>query len=118
MGRLVFRVKGPCVYFLFSHDRTMVKIGKTLNLSQRYRDIATMNPFPVEVGLTVAGYTIVEGALHHRFRRHRSHGEWFRADLEILEFIDSIKSGRMTIDDHLPGASNADRPRLEQRHRL
>lgn len=37
------------------------------------------------------GGLIEEQALHKRFSAIRAHGEWFRAEKELIEFIESLE---------------------------
>jgi len=87
------------VYFLLSHDRRLVKIGKSWNPRTRITNIRTMNPHELTVLLIVAGYTRVEYWLHRRLRSQRSHGEWFCFHGPVIEVVESLCSGRQTILD-------------------
>lgn len=70
------------VYFVRSG--TAVKIGKTLNLVQRMRDI---NAPETELLATEPGYTRRERDLHRTFARYRLNGEWFRLAPPLIAYI-------------------------------
>lgn len=63
-------------------DRPYLKIGRTVNLRQRWRTV-TDNPRPVTLLAVLCGDQ--EGALHARFDRWRVRGEWFRDRREIRQ---------------------------------
>lgn len=85
------------VYFIRSG--TAVKIGKTLNLAQRLKDI---NAPETEVLATEPGYTRRERELHRVFARHRLNGEWFRLAPPLTAYIDNLRTTA-----HRPAASPA-----------
>ncbi|MEU2992571.1 GIY-YIG nuclease family protein [Streptomyces griseoincarnatus] len=75
------------VYFVRSG--LAVKIGKTLNLPQRLKDI---NAPELELLATEPGYTRRERELHRAFARHRLNGEWFRLSTPLIAYIDSLRA--------------------------
>lgn len=75
------------VYFVRSG--AAVKIGKTLNLTQRLKDI---NAPELELLATEPGYTRRERALHRTFARHRLNGEWFRLAPPLIAYIDTLRA--------------------------
>jgi len=79
------------VYFLSSG--TLIKIGFTgIGARSRLAAIQTMSPQPVTILATVPGDMQYEKELHLKFKHLRSHGEWFRAEPELLEFIGKAKA--------------------------
>lgn len=92
------------VYFVRSG--TAVKIGKTLHLEQRMRDI---NAPETELLATEPGYTRRERELHRTFRRHRLNGEWFRLTPPLADHINSLRTaaGGSPIS---PAQTNIDNP--------
>lgn len=76
--------RGPRVYFLRKGNE--VKIGFTHRLSQRYVQLGGAK---LELLGTVSGTTTTERMYHQRFAHLRVHGEWFRAESELLDAIAS-----------------------------
>lgn len=75
----------PLVYYM--RLGTLCKIGTSTNLETR---LATLNP---EELLTVeAGGRDVELARHIQFKDLRQHGEWFRYEGKLQEWIADLKS--------------------------
>lgn len=85
------------VYFIRMGD--LIKIGTTTNLRRRVMGLSlTMK----HVLATVRGGWVVERELHERFAHLREHGEWFRAEPELLRFIEEAK-----VSGHLPARRGA-----------
>lgn len=74
------------IYFIGIGD--LVKIGKTVDLSQRL--IAFSYP-AIAVLATETGYSLRERELHERFKRWRHSGEWFRRSPEVEQYIKSLR---------------------------
>lgn len=74
------------IYFLRMGD--FVKIGFTERaLAARIKDYVTHSPFPFEVLGSVKADRDYEKVLHCRFKEFHHRGEWFRADIALLEAI-------------------------------
>lgn len=85
-------VVGPCVYFIRSCSPDAIKIGYSDNVFRRLRQIHGACPSPVSLVAGIPGAdTGTEAELHRRFRALRIHGEWFRSEPELLEFIGATK---------------------------
>lgn len=89
------RKVGDCVYFI-SHDNGLedwVKIGKTNNINERLKALATGSPYLYKVHKLV--YTqdpfTLENTLHQIFNHLRGRGEWFQLDGDLKNFIISTK---------------------------
>jgi hypothetical protein len=65
-----------------------VKIGFSTDPVQRFSEINTGCPFPVQVLLIMRGKRSDEQQLHHRFHRSRRHNEWFDPSPALLRFIE------------------------------
>ena len=77
------------IYFL--QDETgPIKAGKSKNMVQRIRDIQTCNPRPIKLLGRTGGYTWTERQIHKKFAHLRIHGEWFRPEKELLNFIKKV----------------------------
>lgn len=77
---------GSVVYFVRSGD--FIKIGFSKNWPLRFSRLQTSAPTKLEVVHVESGWLQTEKALHRKFRHLHSHGEWFRAEPELLAFID------------------------------
>lgn len=79
------------IYLLRSGDGYF-KIGKTKDLSQRFKALATALPFSVEVlhTISVSHMAWAEQHLHQLFARHRMNGEWFNLSPEQVAWIMSL----------------------------
>lgn len=78
----------PMVYFIGTGQT--VKIGySTQPIDHRLRNLQCGNPENLKVLLVIPGTQQTEQELHKRFSplRIRGKGEWFRAEGELLEFI-------------------------------
>jgi hypothetical protein len=66
------------VYVIGWPDYPLVKIGLSGDVDERFRQIRTMSPVPLQVLWKTPGGQRLETALHRYFRSVREHGEWFR----------------------------------------
>jgi hypothetical protein len=82
-----------------------VKIGYSNHLTNRLIGMQTGCPDPLEVLLAVKGERGDEADLHRRFKGLRIHGEWFRADLELLRYIQELKDSSPAVAEHYRGSS-------------
>lgn len=81
--------KSSHVYFVRGGD--MIEVGLAKDPAQRLRDLQVGSPLRLEILATIRGSLAVEKGIHARFKDLRSHGEWFRAEPPILEFIEEMK---------------------------
>ena len=78
------------VYFIRASGGTgPVKIGYAADVWGRLASLQTGSPVPLCVVATVPGGRALEARLHEQFAQLRSHGEWFHAAPELLEYIAS-----------------------------
>lgn len=88
------------VYFIRSGD--FIKIGYATNVLKRAQSFACANPGGAELlGHIPVDSSLRERQYHDKFETLRERGEWFRADPELLSFIDKncvrpVKSARRT----------------------
>lgn len=73
------------IYFI--QRGNMVKIGFAANVKKRIRQLQTASPEPIALIAVLEAAPAVEKHLHHRFRKLRVRGEWFRLEKPILDFI-------------------------------
>lgn len=82
------------IYFFATQDRERVKIGKTLNLDRRTRDLGRLSSDKLDLVAKIDGYTAVESWFHHQFREsYTGHGEWFKLEGRLAETIVAIRNG-------------------------
>lgn len=77
------------VYFVQAVTLGLVKIGYAVRSADRLRTLQVGSPDRLELIGRIACQDpeAVERALHIRFRALRSHGEWFRGEPELLDYI-------------------------------
>ncbi len=80
------------VYFISAPMSGLIKIGVAGSPRDRLREISTMSPEPLHLIGTTTGGQLRERALHGRFAHLRSHGEWFRAMPELLNYIREVSA--------------------------
>lgn len=86
-GYINMQNKHSYVYFVLAGDK--IKIGKTNNIAQRFKQIQIDTNTPPT--LLFAMPFLDEHQIHERFYHLLSHGKWFYADAEIFEFIKELK---------------------------
>jgi len=80
----------------FVRDGDVIKIGYSAHPARRINTLQSGIARPLEV-LAVVGMEIAdEFSLHQQFAHLRVRGEWFRAEPELIEFIESIKPHHLT----------------------
>jgi hypothetical protein len=76
------------VYFLGNREMGMVKIGYSADSPEnRLKALQTGSPVLLERMGIVRGDKSLEYWLHSKFKKDRSHGEWFRLSASIDEWI-------------------------------
>ena len=74
-------------YFLLAPALGLVKIGCSINPTQRMCDLRTMNAAETEPLLVLR---VPELELHERFKLSRHHGEWFRVTFKMVHYLRDI----------------------------
>lgn len=83
------------VYFLRSGPAGAIKIGFTGTTPMvRLAALQTGNPEPLQFLGAIHGSHADEQRLHERFRHLHVHGEWFRAEADLLAFIEGARMGQ------------------------
>lgn len=80
------------IYFIAMPDRSRIKIGTTIRLSERLRQLCREHGDGLEVLAVIDGGTAEERALHRRFAEHRIVNEWFEPGDDLMGFI--VSDGR------------------------
>ena len=65
------------VYLLWAAGTQRFKIGFSKDVATRSAAIEASSPCPIRVVADMPGTVADEQSLHYRFRKHRSHREWF-----------------------------------------
>lgn len=91
------------IYFIKS-ESGYIQIGYSRSPTQRLENLQTSNPDKLILLGTISGGRDKEADLHERFAHLRCGNEWFKADQELLEYIEHNKENlpeeeRITIPD-------------------
>lgn len=82
LGKEVY--EGLCrVYFVEAVGMSLVKIGYTLRVPERFAAMLTASPARLSLLACTTGGPQVEAALHARLDAYRAHGEWFHKTPEV-----------------------------------
>jgi len=90
-------LRGSCIY-LIEGLPSVFKIGKSRNVKSRLSSLQVGSPVTLKLVACIPCKYIwvpeqLEGLLHHHFREHRMHGEWFNLNEEsIIEFFRSTQN--------------------------
>jgi hypothetical protein len=82
-------VPAGVTYFIRVGDA--IKIGSASNFNRRMHALQTAHEKPIEVLAVIPASLADEYKTHQLFSRLRIRGEWFRADEELLYFIEGLK---------------------------
>jgi hypothetical protein len=82
----------PWVYFIGEHLKrgAFVKIGTSINVDKRLKQLQAYSPVRLQVLGKVAGGSELEGVYHLRWQRFRAHGEWFRLTPRMIAEIERL----------------------------
>ncbi|UNZ20599.1 GIY-YIG nuclease family protein [Streptomyces sp. 891-h] len=75
------------VYVIGVPGSSTVKIGRSVDVQKRLKEIQRMSPVPLQVLWIHPGGHELETNLHRHFKARRSHGEWFTFDDDPLEMV-------------------------------
>ncbi|MEM9220491.1 MAG: GIY-YIG nuclease family protein [Cyanobacteria bacterium P01_F01_bin.150] len=83
------------VYFILNSDSSAIKIGMAKNLERRLKSLQTSSPAKLELIRSVQVSSQgeareLEKLLHQKFEHIRITGEWFRAESELIHYIESL----------------------------
>jgi hypothetical protein len=78
------RAHSRAFVYVVAAGRAMVKVGIASDVRKRLKGLQTGAPLPLELvhQVEVAGPHAlpIEQQVHHKLRKHRVHGEWFRVE--------------------------------------
>jgi predicted GIY-YIG superfamily endonuclease len=80
------------VYFILNEDSNAIKIGRAKDLAKRMKSLQTSSPAKLKLikSVQVEGgeeAQELEQSLHKKFSEIRLAGEWFKAEVNLLEYI-------------------------------
>ncbi len=81
------------VYFIYNSDSQAIKIGQAKDVQKRLDNLQVANPVELKLLKKIALQDLpsarrLESELHDRFSDLHIHGEWFRAEPLLIDFID------------------------------
>ncbi len=79
----------PDIYFIQGEVTQHIKIGVSKNPENRRKSLESSEPLNL-LAVIKEGGIVMEERLHEQFKHLRLHGEWFRPDKELFEFIDNL----------------------------
>jgi hypothetical protein len=85
-------------YVYFIYDSKYIKIGFTNNLTARKKSLQTSNPNKLIVLGYIFGNKFTEQELHKTFKQYHVHGEWFRPEQDLLDYINNNNELEVYID--------------------
>lgn len=93
------------IYFIGALDRSLIKIGVSVDPRGRFHGLRNSSPTPLELLATVSGTVQDERKIHRVFLAHRSHGEWFAGVAPLLELINFVRN-HGHLPENMRGASD------------
>lgn len=80
------------VYFIGNLKEGNVKIGHSSRVEKRLYQLKTGCPFVIDILHTIPSDTpkTLEAELHRKYRKQRLHGEWFKIEGALEEYLKSI----------------------------
>jgi hypothetical protein len=85
---------GECyVYAIECADQ--VKIGKAMDVSERFASLQTGSPFDLVLLGSVRGPKSLEREIHKWAAADRKRGEWFAKSERVMRLVDRIKAGKL-----------------------
>ena len=79
-------------YTYFARRGDLIKIGHTAIPKERIAKLRSASSERLDVLAMVINTIIDEPTAHKKFHHLRVRGEWFRADPELLDFIETVKA--------------------------
>jgi len=79
------------IYFIQAPNG-LFKIGKSLNPKSRLKTLQVGSPVHLTIKKIIQGGLYLESILHIYFKHLRKHGEWFKPDYELKQFLNNKKN--------------------------
>lgn len=86
-----------CIYFIYAETCRVIKIGRANNVVTRLSDLIGSSPDQLRLLWAYAAPACHERELHDKFHKLRSHGEWFRAEAPLTDYIGQRSPGLFRI---------------------
>ena len=80
--------------YLISNGKDFLKIGITIDISRRLKEIKFANPSEIKVLFFIKDNHLLEKILHLKFDNYRISNEWFKYDDSILDAFEVIKNNK------------------------
>lgn len=81
------------IYFILAPDQMKIKIGQAKDVSKRLNNLRGSSPCELRLLASVRSYGDFEAYLHKKLASSRLHGEWFRADEQVLDVVEAAVDG-------------------------
>lgn len=83
------------IYFILNEDSNAIKIGRAKDLAKRMNALQTSSPVKLRLIKSVQVEGVkeaheLEQLLHRQFNEIRLAGEWFKAEANLLEYINQL----------------------------
>jgi hypothetical protein len=78
------------IYFILAEEISRIKIGFSLRVRDRFRELELQNAATLKLAAVVSGTQRAEALLHARFAEFRLHGEWFRYEGALKEYVEAL----------------------------
>lgn len=78
------------IYLIGNLESKYVKIGFSKNPKERIKELQTGCPFKLSVIATFQGNLFTEKALHLKYNKYNSYGEWFKIEGELKNNIENL----------------------------
>lgn len=79
------------MYFIYAKKARRIKIGYSANPQKRICGLQTSSPETLIKLAILDGERELEQAIHSHFHYLREHGEWFKAENELFEWIHEVR---------------------------
>lgn len=89
--RAIFERRPHPMWTYFIRGPEGIKIGKSRNPKERRRGLQLAHATELKIIIAVPASIISEAAAHERFQHLKMSGEWFRAEPELLDFIETLR---------------------------
>lgn len=83
------RASAGWIYFVRADN--LIKIGFTGTLPKRFRQLQCMSAVKLRLLCALRGASDLEVGLHVKFQHLHSHGEWFHAAPDLIQFVEEQK---------------------------
>ena len=80
------------VYVIRAGQTNLYKIGRTINIDRRLRQLQMMNSQPLTIVKLIQCHDAIatETNLHQKFKLNRRQGEWFELSESAIEFLEVL----------------------------